>query len=75
VVIYNLQYSLRFSLLVLRVSLDRQFDQPNVRFMLQKNISLETLCFTLSNDIIFMLYNLYYIDQIDNLDTRVRLVN
>jgi hypothetical protein len=35
-----------------------------------KNMTLETLLFILSNVIIFVLYNLYYIDQIDNLGIR-----
>jgi hypothetical protein len=36
-----------------------------------KNMTLETLLFILSNVIIFVLYNLYYIDQIDNLGIRM----
>jgi hypothetical protein len=40
-----------------------------------KNILLETLVVILSNDIIFILYNLYYIDEIDYLGIRGGLVN
>jgi hypothetical protein len=40
-----------------------------------KNISLKTLINTLSNGIIFILYSLCYMDQIDYLDTREGLVN
>jgi hypothetical protein len=69
----QIKCSLHFSLLVLRVFLDHQFAQLNIRYM-QKYIPLETLCFILSNSIIFMLYNLYYIDQIDDLDTHACLV-
>jgi hypothetical protein len=41
------------------------------KIYITKNITLETLLFILSNVIIFVLYNLYYIDQIDNLGIRV----
>ena len=40
-----------------------------------KNISLETLDYVFSNNIIFMLYNLFYIGQIDDLGTRVGLIH
>lgn len=36
-------------------------------------MSLETLDVIFSNDITFVLYNLFYIGQIDDLDTRARL--
>ena len=39
-----------------------------------QNISLETLDSIFSNHIIFMLYNLFYIGQIDDLGTRVGLI-
>jgi hypothetical protein len=40
-----------------------------------KFILLEILVHILFNSIIFVLYNLYYIDQINYLDTREGLVN
>jgi hypothetical protein len=40
-----------------------------------KNISFKTLVDILSNGIIFIIYNLFYIDQIDYLDTCEGLVN
>jgi hypothetical protein len=43
--------------------------------ILQKNILLETYVVVLSNDIIFILYNLYYINKIGFLKIRRGLVN
>jgi hypothetical protein len=40
-----------------------------------KKISLETLNLLVSNGIIFVLYNLYFISQIDNLEIRVGPLN
>jgi hypothetical protein len=40
-----------------------------------KSISLQTLDLLVSNGIIFVLYNLYFISQIDNLKIRVSPLN
>jgi hypothetical protein len=40
-----------------------------------KNISLETFNVLLSNDIIFILNNLFYASQISYLDARASLIN
>jgi hypothetical protein len=40
-----------------------------------KNISLETLDLLVSNGIIFVLHNLYYIGQIDNLGIHIGPLN
>jgi hypothetical protein len=65
-------YSLRFGLLVLRVLLGCQFNQLN---KYKKKYHYKSLVAILSNGIIFMLYSLYYVDQINDLDTCAGLVN
>jgi hypothetical protein len=61
--------TLSHSLLGIRVLLDRKFDQVTISYMLKKT-SLENLDVLFSNDIIFKLYNLNYIGQINNLEIR-----
>jgi hypothetical protein len=69
------KYSLHSGLKGLRVFLRRQYKQRNISYI-TKNISLETLDLLVSNGIIiFMLYNLYFIGQIDNLGIRVGPLN
>jgi hypothetical protein len=55
-----------------RVSLACQLDQFNMRYLLQKYIT-KTFGVILSNDILFVLYNLYFIYQIDDLDTNAQV--
>jgi hypothetical protein len=56
-------YSFHSGLKGLRVFIGCQFEQRNTRYILQKK-SLKTLNLLVSNGIIFVLYNLYFINQL-----------
>jgi hypothetical protein len=43
--------------------------------MLYEKYTIKTTAIILSNGIIFRLHNLYYIDQINDIDRRARLIN
>jgi hypothetical protein len=60
---------------VIRYLQEHTFTHDNRRYLLQKYISLENLDVVLFNDIIFMLYDWYYVCQIDNLGIHASPIN